>query len=56
MVVSQVDASSSITAGWIIMLTVVCTVVMLGVIAASTWKIYAPQQQAIHVVGAEQQI
>merc|ERR1719272_2458406 len=32
MVVSQVDTSSSITTGWIIMLTLVCTIVMLGVL------------------------
>ena len=39
MVVSQVDTSSSITTGWIIMLTLVCTILMLGVLVAFVWKV-----------------
>ena len=39
MIVSQVDSSSSITFFWIIFLTLVCTVVMLGAIGAFTWKV-----------------
>ena len=39
MVVSKFDSSSSITAFWIIFLTVVCTVVILGAIGVSVWKV-----------------
>jgi len=39
MIVSEVDNSSSITFFWIIFLTLVCTVVMLGAIGAFTWKV-----------------
>ena len=39
MILSEIDSSSSITFFWIIFLTLVCTVVMLGAIGAFTWKV-----------------
>ena len=58
MVVSQVDTSSSITTGWIIMLTLVCTIVMLCVLVAFIWKVRTQRQrESAHAESAlEQQI
>ena len=44
MVVSEVDTSSSITAFWIVFLTLVCAIVMLGAIGAFAWKVRTPRQ------------
>ena len=44
MVVSEVDTSSSITAFWIVFLTLVCTTIMLGAIGAFAWKVRTLRQ------------
>ena len=44
--------SSSITTDWIVVLTVVCIVVVCGIIGALGWKLRSPQQHADQAVGA----
>jgi hypothetical protein len=43
--VSEVDTSSSITTGWIVLLTLVCTIAMLCVAGALVWKVRAQRQR-----------
>ena len=45
MVVSEVDTSSSIETGWVVLLTLVCTICMLGVVGALVWKVRTQRQR-----------
>ena len=45
MIVSKVDTSSSITTGWIVLLALVCTIVVLGVVGAFVWNKVRTQRQ-----------
>jgi len=45
MVVSEVNTSSSIETGWIVLLTLVCAICMLGVVGAIVWKVRTQRQR-----------
>jgi len=45
LVVSEVNTSSSIETGWIVLLTLVCAICMLGVVGAIVWKVRTQRQR-----------